>query len=66
MSTRHHKGKGFSQTSKRYDGALKAQHQQSRNKQMDHPSPHVRGDEVENEEASSMKPHSVASKIGRK
>ncbi|HEX7672632.1 MAG TPA: hypothetical protein VF412_00605 [Bdellovibrio sp.] len=32
----HHKNKGFSQTSKRYDGALKAQHQQARNKQADH------------------------------
>ncbi|WP_295901976.1 hypothetical protein [uncultured Bdellovibrio sp.] len=35
----HHKNKGFSQTSKKYDGEIKAQHQQSRNKQMDHPSP---------------------------
>lgn len=32
----HHKNKGFSQTSKRYDGTLKAQHQQARNKQVDH------------------------------
>ncbi len=38
------KGKGFSQTSKRYEGSLKAQHQQARNKQLDHP----RHDETEN------------------
>lgn len=31
-----HKNKGFSQTSKQYDGSLKAQHQQSRNKQSYH------------------------------
>lgn len=38
------KGKGFSQTSKRFDGELKSQHQQSRNKQVDHP----RHDDIEN------------------
>ncbi|HWU44203.1 MAG TPA: hypothetical protein VN132_12215 [Bdellovibrio sp.] len=32
----HHKNKGFSQTTKRFDGELKAQHQASRNKQADH------------------------------
>lgn len=31
-----HKNKGFSQTSKQYDGSLKAQQQQSRNKQSYH------------------------------
>lgn len=34
--SRHNKGKGFSQTSKRYEGALKAQHRAARNKQADH------------------------------
>ncbi|WII73834.1 hypothetical protein QJS83_08080 [Bdellovibrio sp. 22V] len=47
----HHKNRGFSQTSKRYDGALKAQHQQSRNKQMDHPSPSAKREEAEMNEA---------------
>lgn len=32
----HHKNKGFSQTSKQYDGEIKAHHQQSRSKQVDH------------------------------
>lgn len=31
-----HRNKGFSQTSKQYDGSLKAQQQQSRNKQSYH------------------------------
>lgn len=34
----HHKNKGFSQTSKRFDGALKAQRKASHNKQADHSS----------------------------
>lgn len=34
--SRHNKGKGFSQTSKKYDGDLKAQHRAARNKQADH------------------------------
>lgn len=34
MSSGHNKHKGFSQTSKRFEGALKAQHQQSHNKQL--------------------------------
>lgn len=32
----HNRHKGFSQTSKRYDGALKTQHQAARSKQIDH------------------------------
>lgn len=36
--SRHNKGKGFSQTSKRYDGALKQQKRASHNKQIDHSS----------------------------
>lgn len=35
----HNRNKGFSQTSKRFDGDLKDQHRRSRNKQMDHLSP---------------------------
>ncbi|WP_168196426.1 hypothetical protein [Bdellovibrio sp. NC01] len=34
----HHKNKGFSQTSKRYEGSLKAQRKASHNKQLDHSS----------------------------
>lgn len=34
--SRHNKGKGFSQTSKRFDGDLKVQHRAARNKQTDH------------------------------
>jgi hypothetical protein len=34
--SRHNKGRGFSQTSKRYDGDLKMQHRAARNKQTDH------------------------------
>ena len=45
----HHKNKGFSQKSKRYDGDLKAQHQRSRSKQMDHSADH-REEEVESRE----------------
>ncbi|UOF02528.1 hypothetical protein [Bdellovibrio reynosensis] len=41
------KNKGFSQTSKKYDGDLKLQHQRSRNKQMDHSADH-RNEESEN------------------
>ncbi|UXR63810.1 hypothetical protein EZJ49_12130 [Bdellovibrio bacteriovorus] len=47
----HHKNKGFSQTSKRFDGALKAQHQRSRNKQMDHSADHH---EIESENRESQ------------
>ncbi|QDK45272.1 hypothetical protein DOM22_08955 [Bdellovibrio sp. ZAP7] len=36
--SRHNKGKGFSQTSKRYDGNLKEQRRAAHNKQMDHSS----------------------------
>lgn len=36
MSHRHLKGKGFSQTTKKYDGEIKAQKQASRNTQMSH------------------------------
>nr|BFD59327.1 hypothetical protein CKG001_14340 [Bdellovibrio sp. CKG001]BFD66427.1 hypothetical protein HAGR004_14490 [Bdellovibrio sp. HAGR004] len=46
----HHKNKGFSQTSKRFDGDLKAQHQRSRNKQMDHSADH-REEESESRES---------------
>ncbi len=42
--SRHNKGKGFSQTSKRYDGNLKEQRRASHNKQMDH-SADVHGEE---------------------
>lgn len=33
MSSGHNRHKGFSQTSKRYDGALKEEHQRGRSKQ---------------------------------
>ncbi|WP_413587376.1 hypothetical protein [Bdellovibrio sp. HCB274] len=34
--SRHNKGRGFSQTSKRYEGNLKEQRRAAHNKQMDH------------------------------
>ncbi|MFM6927892.1 MAG: hypothetical protein ACKOX6_05470 [Bdellovibrio sp.] len=34
--SRHNKGRGFSQTSKRFEGDLKVQHRAARNKQTDH------------------------------
>jgi hypothetical protein len=34
--SRHNKGRGFSQTSKRYDGNLKEQRRAAHNKQLDH------------------------------
>ncbi|MFV3410535.1 hypothetical protein ACES2I_07565 [Bdellovibrio bacteriovorus] len=49
----HHKNKGFSQTSKRFDGALKAQHQRSRSKQMDHSADH-REEESESRESQNV------------
>ncbi len=42
----HHKNKGFSQTSKQYDGEIKAHQQQSRNKQVDHSAVARREEEV--------------------
>ncbi|MBO9665955.1 MAG: hypothetical protein J7501_04015 [Bdellovibrio sp.] len=48
----HHKGKGFSQTSKRYNGSLKAQHQAARNKQLDHSA------DIHEEESSSSESRS--------
>ncbi|UYL08354.1 hypothetical protein B9G69_015030 [Bdellovibrio sp. SKB1291214] len=50
--SRHNKGKGFSQTSKRYDGNLKEQRRASHNKQMDHSSD-IHGEESLNSENSS-------------
>lgn len=62
----HHKNRGFSQTSKRFDGALKAQHQQSRNKQMEHPSPSIKREEAEHDAAASAdKSRNAAKKTGR-
>lgn len=49
----HHRNKGFSQTSKRFDGDLKAQHQRSRSKQMDHSADH-REEESENRESQNI------------
>lgn len=46
------RNKGFSQTSKRWDGELKAQHQRSRNRQVDHSGDH----RAEEEEAGPQKP----------
>ncbi|WP_413561243.1 hypothetical protein [Bdellovibrio sp. HCB209] len=51
--SRHNKGKGFSQTSKRYDGALKQQRRASHNKQVDHSSDLHEENNVSNEEKSS-------------
>lgn len=48
----HHRNKGFSQTSKRYDGDLKAQHQRSRNRQVDH-SADQREEESESRESQN-------------
>lgn len=55
------KNKGFSQTSKQYDGSLKAQHQQSRNKQSYHPAMENRNLEETNKNKSAN-PTSFGSK----
>ena len=49
----HHKNRGFHQTSKRDDGALKAQQQASRSKQRDHSADARPEDMTENREQSS-------------
>lgn len=55
------KNKGFSQTSKQYDGSLKAQHQQSRNKQSYHSAVENRNPE-EADKNKSANPASSGSK----
>jgi len=45
----HHKNRGFHQTSKRFEGSLKAQQQASRSKQRDH-SADTRVEESESRE----------------
>jgi|GEM_PF-3800142 hypothetical protein len=49
----HHKNRGFHQTSKRWDGALKAQQQASRSKQRDHSADARSEDMSESREQSS-------------
>lgn len=56
-----HKNKGFSQTSKQYDGSLKIQHQQSRNKQSYHPAPEYKSSE-DIEKDKNNKPSTPGSK----
>lgn len=50
--SRHNKGKGFSQTSKRYEGNLKEQRRAAHNKQLDH-SADIHGEESQSSESSS-------------
>lgn len=58
MSSGHNKHKGFSQTSKRYAGDLKAQRQQAHNQQL-HPK-HANSEE---EEVNSARESSSASSM---
>jgi hypothetical protein len=56
--SRHNKGKGFSQTSKRFDGNIKEQRRAAHNKQMDHSSD-VQGEaQSENREGGEKIPNS--------
>jgi hypothetical protein len=48
----HHKNRGFHQTSKRFEGSLKAQQQQSRAKQRDHSADKL--EESESKDAKSI------------
>lgn len=52
--SRHNKGKGFSQTSKRYDGNIKEQRRAAHNKQMDHSSD-VQGESQSENQAAGEK-----------
>ncbi|MDG0816292.1 hypothetical protein [Bdellovibrio svalbardensis] len=62
--SRHHKNRGFSQTSKKYDGELKALHQQVRSKQIDH-SAETHGSEEEASENKDAKHSSSGFKKGK-
>ncbi|MEK2690537.1 hypothetical protein [Bdellovibrio sp. GT3] len=64
--SRHNKGRGFSQTSKRYDGSIKEQRRAAHNKQADHSAdPHAEesaSSESENRESSQKGSHSESRK----
>jgi len=55
MSHGHNKNKGFSQTSKRFDGDLKEQHKRERNAQHSTVSTQTESEEKDTKKAASNK-----------